>query len=77
MAAGIFLCAHMVERLLKDHESLTYSMILALILSSPIVILRTIPFGTIPAGEMAAGILLAAAGSLAVAGADARDVRES
>lgn len=66
LTAGIFLCAHMVECLLKDHEGITYSMILALVLSSPIVILWSVPFGGITAGEMAAGIASAILCAVAV-----------
>ncbi|MEY8339001.1 DUF368 domain-containing protein [Lachnospiraceae bacterium 62-35] len=59
LVAGIFLCAHMVESLLKNYESLTYCIILGLVASSPIVILWGIPFSSLGRVEIAAGILSA------------------
>ena len=47
LVSGIFLCAHMVESLMENYESITYCVILGLVLSSPVVILWGIPFSTL------------------------------
>ncbi|WP_101876007.1 DUF368 domain-containing protein [Lachnoclostridium edouardi] len=57
LLAGIFLCAKMVEALLKEHESITYCGILGLVLSSPVVILWGIPISETNLIEIVSGII--------------------
>lgn len=64
---GIFLCAHMVECLMENYENLTYSVILGLVISSPVVILWGIPLAKTGLIEIIAGLILLLAGTVGVA----------
>ncbi|MFR5601160.1 MAG: DUF368 domain-containing protein [Lachnospiraceae bacterium] len=57
LLAGVFLCAKLIEYLLARWERMTYCGILGLVLSSPFVILWTLPRGSLRWGELFIGML--------------------
>ena len=67
LAAGIFLCARTMEAMLARWETFVYAAVTGLVLSSPAVILWGIPMGDVGGGQLAAGLMLLAAGALLVA----------
>lgn len=62
MALGVFFFAKIVEGLLIRHECQMYRVIIGLVLSSPFVILRDIPWQSVKAYELMWGISLALLG---------------
>ena len=66
LAAGIFLCASTMEAMLARWETFVYAAVTGLVLSSPAVILWGIPMGDVGGGQLAAGLMLLAAGALLV-----------
>ena len=66
LAAGIFLCARTMEAMLARWETFVYAAVTGLVLSSPAVILWGIPMGDVGGGQLAAGLMLLAAGALLV-----------
>ena len=58
LVAGIFFCAWIMEFFIKRFQSLTYSGILGLVLSSPAAILMEIPAQAFTISSMLGGIIL-------------------
>lgn len=58
LVAGIFFCAWVMEFFMKRFQSLTYSGILGLVLSSPAAILMEIPAQAFTISSMLSGIIL-------------------
>ncbi|MCR4717906.1 MAG: DUF368 domain-containing protein [Lachnospiraceae bacterium] len=65
LVVGIFAVAKLIEMLLSEYETITYSGILGLVASSPFVILMGTALASITVGSVVTGIIALALGSLA------------
>ncbi len=63
VVVGIFAIAKLIEILLKKYEALTYSAIMGLVISSPVVILMGTALAGLTVGTIVTGILALAAGT--------------